>query len=153
MGKWQIGQQQVVVIAKSLVEDARILIRDAPTSALLASEVDILFREIAVLKANGVSIVEISHRLEELIPIGDYITVLCDGVITGSRPMQGADIPWIVENMVGDASKDFPKTMTRHWGQRSSVPRKLACRGLVAGSWWNMSRSRRALARSWLSMG
>jgi erythritol transport system ATP-binding protein len=110
VGELRIGQQQIVEIAKSLAEDARILILDEPTSALSASEVEILFRVIDDLKANGVGIVYISHRLEELIRIGDYITVLRDGVITGSRPMKGVDIPWIVENMIGDASKDFPKT-------------------------------------------
>ena len=63
--------------------DARILIMDEPTSALSAAEVEILFKVIADLKAQGVAIVYISHRLEELMRIGDYITVLRDGHITG----------------------------------------------------------------------
>lgn len=110
VGSLRIGQQQIIEIAKALAQNARILILDEPTSALSASEVEVLFRIIADLKKQGVGIVYISHRLEELIRIGDYITVLRDGVITGARSMQGVDIPWIVSNMIGNASKEFPRT-------------------------------------------
>ncbi len=116
LGNLRIGQQQIVEIAKALAENARILILDEPTSALSATEVDVLFRVINDLKKQGVGIVYISHRLEELIRIGDYITVLRDGVITGSRSMQGVDIPWIVANMIGSASKEFPKTVQHDLG-------------------------------------
>ena len=85
VGELRIGQQQIVEIAKALAQDARILILDEPTSALSAAEVEILFRVIADLRRQGVGIVYISHRLEELIRIGDWITVLRDGRITGSR--------------------------------------------------------------------
>jgi erythritol transport system ATP-binding protein len=102
-----IGKQQIVEIAKALAQDARILIMDEPTSALSVAEVDILFRVIAELKAHGVAIVYISHRLEELVRIGDYITVLRDGRITGSRPMKDVDVAWIVRSMIGAASRDF----------------------------------------------
>ncbi|SFA91601.1 erythritol ABC transporter ATP-binding protein [Poseidonocella pacifica] len=108
LGNLRIGQQQIVEIAKALNEKARILILDEPTSALSQTEVDVLFRVVGELRRQGVGIVYISHRLEELIRIGDYITVLRDGEITGAQPMQGVDIPWIVHAMIGDASKDFP---------------------------------------------
>lgn len=110
LGNLRIGQQQTVEIAKALAQDARILILDEPTSALSASEVDVLFRIIDDLKRHGVGIVYISHRLEELIRVGDYITVLRDGAITGNRPMDGVDIPWIVEHMIGNASKEYPRS-------------------------------------------
>ena len=109
VGNLRIGQQQIVEIAKSLAQDARILILDEPTSALSATEVDVLFQVITDLKARGVGIVYISHRLEELIRVGDFITVLRDGAVTGARSMEGVDIPWIVRSMIGDASKDFPR--------------------------------------------
>ncbi|WP_299815625.1 sugar ABC transporter ATP-binding protein [uncultured Roseibium sp.] len=112
----RIGEQQIVEIAKALAQDARILIMDEPTSALSAAEVEILFRVIADLKKRGVGIVYISHRLEELIRIGDYITVLRDGVRTGARSMEGVDVPWIVRNMIGAASKDFAKTVQHEFG-------------------------------------
>ncbi len=116
VGDLRIGQQQIIEIAKSLIEDARILILDEPTSALSAAEVEILFRVIKDLKADGVGIVYISHRLEELVRIGDYITVLRDGAVTGARSMEGVDLGWIVQNMIGGASKDFPKTDVLEFG-------------------------------------
>jgi erythritol transport system ATP-binding protein len=84
---------------------------DEPTSALSAAEVEILFRVITDLKAQGVAIVYISHRLEELIRIGDHITVLRDGRITGHRTMENVDVPWIVRQMIGSDAKDFAKTV------------------------------------------
>ncbi|GAB4528814.1 MAG: sugar ABC transporter ATP-binding protein [Roseibium sp.] len=112
----RIGEQQIVEIAKALAQDARILIMDEPTSALSAAEVEILFRVIADLKKRGVGIVYISHRLEELIRIGDFITVLRDGSRTGARSMDGVDVPWIVQNMIGAASKDFAKSVKHDFG-------------------------------------
>jgi len=102
-----IGQQQLVEIAKAVARNARILIMDEPTSALSAPEVEILFRVIADLKAKGVAIVYISHRLEELMRIGDYITVLRDGRVTGARWMAEVDLHWIVRQMIGSDAKDF----------------------------------------------
>ncbi|RWO01409.1 sugar ABC transporter ATP-binding protein [Mesorhizobium sp.] len=105
----RIGQQQLVEIAKAVSLDARILIMDEPTSALSAAEVEILFKVIADLKARGVAIVYISHRLEELVRIGDYITVLRDGRITGQEKMKNVDTQWIVRQMIGSDAKDFAK--------------------------------------------
>ncbi|RWO35533.1 MAG: sugar ABC transporter ATP-binding protein [Mesorhizobium sp.] len=105
----RIGQQQLVEIAKAVSVDARILIMDEPTSALSAAEVEILFKVIADLKSRGVAIVYISHRLEELIRIGDYITVLRDGRITGQERMKNVDTQWIVRQMIGSDAKDFAK--------------------------------------------
>ncbi|MER8522054.1 sugar ABC transporter ATP-binding protein [Mesorhizobium sp. M0644] len=105
----RIGQQQLVEIAKAVSLDARILIMDEPTSALSAAEVEILFKVIADLKARGVAIVYISHRLEELIRIGDTITVLRDGRITGQAEMKDVDTQWIVRQMIGSDAKDFAK--------------------------------------------
>ena len=116
LGHLRIGQQQIVEIAKALAQDAKILILDEPTSALSAHEVEVLFRVIDDLKSQGVGIVYISHRLEELIRIGDYITVLRDGEITGDRSMKGVDMPWIVQAMIGDKSKDFSSALTHQLG-------------------------------------
>lgn len=96
-----IGQQQIVEIAKALAEDARILIMDEPTSALSASEVEVLFKVIGELKRAGVAIIYISHRLEELIRIGDYFTVLRDGRLAAAAPRQEVSIPWVISKMLG----------------------------------------------------
>ncbi len=113
----RIGQQQLVEIAKAVAQDARILIMDEPTSALSATEVEVLFRVIADLKAEGVAIVYISHRLEELIRIGDYITVLRDGRITGQAEMRDVDTHWIVRQMIGQDAKDFAKGVGHRIGE------------------------------------
>ena len=116
VGDLRIGEQQIVEIAKVLSQHARVIIMDEPTSALSSAEVEILFRVIEELKAQGVSIVYISHRLEELLRVGDWITVLRDGVITGSRPMEGVDVNWIVEAMIGSGARDYAKTVAHAYG-------------------------------------
>jgi len=112
-----IGQQQLVEIAKAVSLDASVLIMDEPTSALSATEVEILFKVIGDLKARGVAIVYISHRLEELIRIGDYITVLRDGQVTGKELMKNVDTQWIVRQMIGSDAKDFAKTDSHQIGE------------------------------------
>jgi erythritol transport system ATP-binding protein len=74
---------------------------DEPTSALSATEVDVLFRVIHELKAKGVSIVYISHHLEEALQITDFAVVLRDGSITATADAADIDLEWIVRNMVG----------------------------------------------------
>ena len=97
----RIGQQQIVEIAKALAFDTKILIMDEPTSALSTAEVEVLFGVINDLKAAGVSIIYISHKLEELMQIGDTITVLRDGHKIAEAPMSEVDLAWIIERMVG----------------------------------------------------
>ena len=98
----RLGQQQIVEIARALSVDARILIMDEPTSALSATEVEVLFKVIRDLTARGVSIVYISHHLEEALQITDHAVVLRDGTITATGEVRDIDLPWIVRNMVGD---------------------------------------------------
>lgn len=98
----RLGQQQIVEIARSLSVNSRILIMDEPTSALSATEVELLFRVVEGLKAKGVSIVYISHHLEEALQITDYAVVLRDGAMTAYAPRGDIDLEWIVRNMVGE---------------------------------------------------
>lgn len=97
----RIGQQQIVEIARALAQDIRILIMDEPTSALSAAEVEVLFRVINELKNRGVSIIYISHKLDELLQIGDYVTILRDGRLVETARAKDITVPWIIENMVG----------------------------------------------------
>lgn len=97
----RMGQQQIVEIAKALSQNVRILIMDEPTSALTTAETEALFRIITDLKANGVAIIYISHKLEELLRIGDYVTILRDGKLAGSAPARSVTVPWMIEKMVG----------------------------------------------------
>jgi erythritol transport system ATP-binding protein len=97
----RIGEQQIVEIAKALAQEVRILIMDEPTSALSTAEVEVLFRIIEELKTNDVAIIYISHKLEELLQIGDYITVLRDGLKVAEAEAEKIDVPWLIEKMVG----------------------------------------------------
>ncbi|MEO5651533.1 MAG: sugar ABC transporter ATP-binding protein [Marmoricola sp.] len=104
----RMGQQQVVEIARALAADARILIMDEPTSALSASEVEVLFKVIRELTAHGVAIVYISHHLEEAIEIADHAVVFRDGDLVATERAENIDLPWVVRKMVGrEADYDF----------------------------------------------
>jgi erythritol transport system ATP-binding protein len=98
----RLGQQQIVEIARALSVNSRILIMDEPTSALSAAEVEVLFKVIRDLQARGVSIVYISHHLEEALQITNHAVVLRDGTMTAYAPREEIDLEWIVRNMVGE---------------------------------------------------
>jgi ribose transport system ATP-binding protein len=104
-----VAQQQMVEIAKSLADDARLIIMDEPTAALNALEVEHLFAVIARLKSAGAGIIFISHRLEEVLHISDRVTVLKDGAVVATHPTSALTKPQIVTLMVGRDLKDiFP---------------------------------------------
>ncbi|HSU37004.1 MAG TPA: sugar ABC transporter ATP-binding protein [Propionibacteriaceae bacterium] len=104
----RVGQQQIIEIARALAADARILIMDEPTSALSATEVEVLFKVIRDLTSNGVAIVYISHHLEEAIEIADYAVVFRDGDLVATEDAANIDLPWVVRQMVGrEADYDF----------------------------------------------
>jgi len=107
LGDLTVGQQQLVEIAKALTKDIKVLIMDEPTSALSRTEVALLFHIIAELKAQGVTIIYISHRLEEIMAIGDHITVLRNGCLVADAQVAEIDIPWIIQAMVGAEHKRF----------------------------------------------
>ena len=107
----RVGQQQIVEIAKTMaLRNLEVLIMDEPTSSLSAPEVEVLFKIIQELKEQGVSIVYISHRLEEIMRIGDYLTVLRDGKKVAEARVGDVDIPWIIRNMVGRETLKVAKT-------------------------------------------
>ncbi len=96
-----IGQQQLVEIGKVLLEDVKILIMDEPTSALSNHEVDVLFSVMEDLRKDNVTIIYISHKLDEFRRIGDYVTVFRDGALVITESMAKTDTAWIVRQMVG----------------------------------------------------
>ena len=106
-----IAQQQLVEIAKALSQDADLIVMDEPSAILAGGELDQLFDIIAALKAQGVTVVYISHRLEEVFRIADEVTVLKDGEVVDSRPIAQLDRPTLVKLMVGRSLDEiFPKT-------------------------------------------
>ncbi|MDU7338326.1 MAG: sugar ABC transporter ATP-binding protein [Clostridium sp.] len=99
----RVGQQQIIEIARNLIQDdLKILIMDEPTSSLSAQEVQILFKIMRELTAAGISIVYISHRLEEIMQIGDHVTILRDGKYVADEEVSNINVPWIVKQMVGE---------------------------------------------------
>jgi len=96
-----VAQQQMVEVAKALAVDARIIIMDEPTSALGEDEVETLFQIIGALKQQGIAIVFISHRLEEVLRITDRVVVLRDGRRVGSLPIGEATPDKLIQLMVG----------------------------------------------------
>lgn len=109
VGDLRVGQQQMIEIARNLIQDnLKILIMDEPTSSLSQSEVQVLFKIMRELNAQGISIVYISHRLEEIMEIGDHVTILRDGKYVDDAPVKDIDVPWIVQKMTG-SNKSYPK--------------------------------------------
>jgi inositol transport system ATP-binding protein len=96
-----VAEQQMVEIARALSMKSRLIVMDEPTSALSSSEVEKLFRIVRELKARGLSIIFVTHRLEEVMRICDRYTVLRDGRLVGSGSIAEIDIDGIIRLMVG----------------------------------------------------
>ena len=110
MSELSVGQQQMVEIAKALMVDAKVIIMDEPTAALTPKETEVLFKVMRSLKEKGVSIVYISHRMEEIFELCDCITVLRDGEFIGSKDINDTDMNDLVKMMIGrDIGERFPK--------------------------------------------
>ncbi len=110
MSQLSVGQQQMVEIAKALMAEAKVIIMDEPTAALSASETEILFSVIRQLKQQGVSIVYISHRMEEIFLLCDRVTVLRDGEYIGTRPIAETDMQELVRMMIGrEIGEQYPE--------------------------------------------
>ena len=121
VGELSVARQQMVEIARALSLDSRVLIMDEPTAALTDAEVAELFRITRGLRAGGVGIVHISHRLEELPVISDRITVMRDGRTIETLATRDASIEQIIRLMVGreldDAAPAIPDGPAREDGR------------------------------------
>ncbi|MGI6236394.1 MAG: sugar ABC transporter ATP-binding protein [Candidatus Excrementavichristensenella sp.] len=96
-----VAQQQMVEVAKALSQNARILILDEPTATLSEREIDKLFSTIRSLRDGGVSMIYISHRLQEIKQIGDRVTVLRDGMTVGTHDLTDVELDELISMMVG----------------------------------------------------
>jgi ribose transport system ATP-binding protein len=112
-----IGQQQMVEIARNLQDNTRVLILDEPTAMLTPRETQHLFDQINRLKTQGVAIVYVSHRLEELVQTADTLAVLRDGHLVKVCPMQTVNEADIVQLMVGHAVDQDMQRSRRPRGQ------------------------------------
>lgn len=113
-----IAQQQLIEIVKAVSFDARILVMDEPTSSLSESEIEILFEVIERLKTHGVSIIYISHKLDEVFRIADRVTVIRDGSHIATRDIGETDRSELVRMMVGRTIDQF---YTRTYNESGDV--------------------------------
>jgi len=110
-----VGKQQIVEIAKATSFDAKVIVFDEPTASLTDTETDVLFKIIEELKQKGVSMIYISHRMDEIKQISDRVTVLRDGEFVGTRDTKDVDIDEIIQMMIGRVTYEKPK-------EKSNVP-------------------------------
>ena len=111
------AMQQIVEIAKAISKNVKILIMDEPTAPLTTNEVTTLFRIIRDLKARGVTIIFISHRLEELFAVADRVTVMRDGQYVATKNIAEIDRPQLIAMMAGREMKESYPTRKSQIGE------------------------------------
>jgi ribose transport system ATP-binding protein len=109
-----VGMCQIVEIAKALSKNARILIMDEPTSSISEAEVERLFIFVRKLKANGISIIYISHRMSEIFTLCDRVTVMRDGEVVLTQPCGQLTMETLIDAMLGGSAG-----ASMHWHERS----------------------------------
>lgn len=117
IGNLSVGQQQMIEIAKSLLSEVHILIMDEPTAALTDRETEVLFSIIDSLKKDGVGIIYISHRMEEIFKITDKITVMRDGIVVDTKFTKETTSDELVQKMVGREINDYYPEKTADIGE------------------------------------
>ena len=115
LGSLSVSQMQLVEIAKAVSADCKVLILDEPTSSLTAAEVEALFTIVDELRAKGVSIVYISHKMDEILRISDEVTIMRDGQYIGTWSAKELTTDMIITKMVG-------RELSNLYPPRSNVP-------------------------------
>lgn len=115
LGELSVSQMQSVEIAKAISANCKVLILDEPTSSLTQNEVEALFRIVDELKADGVSIVYISHKMDEILRISDEVTIMRDGQYIGTWPSKELTTDRIITRMVG-------RELTNLYPKRENIP-------------------------------
>jgi ribose transport system ATP-binding protein len=117
-----LGERQMVEIARALTSNARIIVMDEPTTSLTSRETDRLFDVIASLKAQGIAIIYISHRMEEIYKLADRVSVLRDSAYVGTLERADLSASKLVSMMVGrDLSSFYKKEHRASEGQMKTV--------------------------------
>ena len=111
-----IAQQQMVEIAKAIAIDAKIVVMDEPTSSLTDKEVERLFEIIEQLKSQGIGIIYISHKLEELFRICDRVTIMRDGQYVATKVIAETNQDELIALMVGRTLGDYYHRTFHEWG-------------------------------------
>lgn len=130
MGNLTVGKQQMVEIAKAISQNAKVIIFDEPTAALTETEINDLFKIIKDLRSNGIGIIYISHRMDEINRITDRVTVMRDGEYVGTLITKDCTKDDIINMMVGRVIYEDPK---QHSAVPKGAPVVLSVRNLNAG--------------------
>lgn len=117
MKSQSIASAQMLEIVKAISVDAKVILMDEPTSSLTENEVKYLFEKIRELKAAGITVVYISHKMEEVFAVGDYISVLRDGEHIGTLPIEQTDVSHVIEMMVGRKMTEVYPAKTAQIGE------------------------------------
>lgn len=128
VGSLSVGRQQTIEIAKSLMNKTQVLIMDEPTAALSENEIAKLFKIIDSLREQGVAIIYISHRMEEIFEISNRLTVMRDGLTINTYETSETDVKQIVHDMVGRDMGDFYPERKSEFGKEL-----LSVKGLNSG--------------------
>lgn len=131
VSRLSLGERQLVEIARALSTDARIIVMDEPTTSLTSRETDRLFEVITDLKAQGIAIIYISHRMEEVYQLADRVSVLRDGDFVGTLDRSELSAARLVSMMVGRDISSFYKKEHQSPGARRPVA--LSVRGMSDG--------------------
>ncbi len=136
-----LAEQQTVEIARALSLNVKMLIMDEPTASLSAHEVDRLHAITRALKARGVAVLYISHRLDEIFRVADRVTVLRDGKHISTKPIAEVTHDGMVRDMVGRAIDDFAiKTAANAHGERLLSVKKLSAAGVFSDVSFDLHR-------------
>ena len=135
-----VSDIQMLEIIKAISYNAQIVIMDEPTSAITSREVEILFEKIAELKERGVSIIYISHKMEEVFRIADDITILRDGTVVDSKPASELTLDKVIALMVGrEMTNVYPKEEVPI-GETIFEVKNLCCRGVFKNISFHVNR-------------
>ena len=136
-----LAEQQTVEIARALSLKVKVLIMDEPTASLSAHEVARLLDIARALKAQGVAVIYISHRLDEIFRIADRVTVIRDGAHISTRPITEVTEDSLVKDMVGRALDSFAvKTEANPHGETLLSVRGLGCKGVFRGVTFDLAQ-------------
>lgn len=135
-----IAQRQMVEIARAISFNSKILVMDEPTSSLTEKEVEFLFKTIESLKAKGVGIVYISHRMAELFRITDRITVMRDGQYIGTRVTKETNVDELISMMVGRELTDYYHRTFHELGEVALEVKNLTRNGVFKDVSFNLRK-------------
>lgn len=133
VGELPLSDQQLIELARVLIEKPRLLILDEPTSALNARESDRLLNLVRLLPQQGTTVLYVSHRLDEVFAVSEHITVLRNGSLVFSKPTEELDIPTVIGGIVGEKSIASPIKKTRKGDPQLITEKVLEVKNLSNG--------------------